>query len=161
MYKETLRAFEGRKNGPLFYSVVVFFILVCIIILSNFLYSRFHSSLISYGTYVLFGIIGYYVYKMKIIEYRYSLMDDEILIEQIVGDRQKPIVSVKVRDILYLGPVAQGTQYKGKADRNYRCHFSWNSDGIYVMVAKRDGEIIRILFKPSGTLVEMLKKYRR
>lgn len=100
-------------------------------------------------------------YRSCKISYKYSLIADKFIINQIEREQEKNVESVKISNIVYIGT-------KEEMPRNYsRVKLTKNCicDGIiekrYVCVYKKNEQLCKINFQPSEYLVERINKIKR
>lgn len=162
LYKETVKAADKESKSSMLMAFVIVLSIVVVVGFCNFLYNRFGISYTSYIAFILSIIIGIYVYRNKIREYRYSIIDDELIFEQIVGTKIKPITSVKLSRVLYFCPLEDEIKDKNKKwDQKYSLFFKKRASKIYVLAAKQGKKDIRIIFQPSDEMVKLIERAKK
>lgn len=84
--------------------------------------------------------------------YRYVIIDNELIIERLNGNKRKPILNLNIKQIMELEKVRTRTEDDG-IDKvyNFACTFKENS--VYRCVFVRDGKLISFYFEPSSKLI--------
>lgn len=91
-------------------------------------------------------------------EYRYSIIDDKLIFEQIVGTKVKPIISVKLSNVEYFCSLEEEIKEKDKKwDQKYSLLFKKRTSKAYVLAAKQGKKNIRIVFQPSDEMVRLIE----
>lgn len=75
------------------------------IFLSHVLASRLGVSklYVQIGLYAILLGTGYWIYRVRLVDYLYELYDTDLRITQIVGNRQKPILSIPLDTVTEVG----------------------------------------------------------
>lgn len=158
LYKETVKSINKKSGSSAIMALIIVVSIVVIIGVCNFLYNRFGISYASYIAFILCILLGIYVYRKKLREYSYCITDRELIFEQIVGTKIKPIVNVKLSHIRYFCQLADENENVKKYDQNYILLFNKKSPNAYVLMAREGGRNIRIVFEPSSKLVQLIKE---
>jgi len=153
---------EKGTKSPMLMAFIIVISIVAVVGFCNFLYNRFGVSYTGYIAFVLCIIIGIYVYRNKILEYRYSIIDDEIIFEQVVGTKIKPITSLKLSHVEYFCPLKEEIKQKDKKwDQKYLLLFNKRASNAYVLTAKQGRKNIRIVFQPSDEMVKLIERAKK
>jgi hypothetical protein len=75
---------------------------VCVVLLSgavDYLEERLNVHHAEYFIYVALILLGVYVIRKYLTEYRYSLFDDEVIVDRIIGSRSAPMLVLRMREI--------------------------------------------------------------
>jgi hypothetical protein len=159
MHKEMLKASDNKRTNPVIFTTLLVVFLMILIGLSNLAYKRWGTSYVSYAVFLVFVAAGFYVYKRKILEYHYSLVDQQLIFSQAVGKRKKDLLHIQLKHIIRIYPLyAEEPSYKSKVNSNYYFNFNRRSQKAYVIIARCNGEICRIIFEPTPVLVRLLKE---
>ena len=101
IYEETL---DPRKDGSLsviWISLGLVVLLIFIVGLSNLAYNRYGIEYSGYIAFLSYIIIGIYVYRRKILKYRYLVIDGVLVIETLAGRRNREIIKVDLNEAIY------------------------------------------------------------
>lgn len=158
MHRETIKSTGDSSLSVAWTSFGLIVLLVLIVGLSNLLYNRYGINHSGYIAFLLYILVGVYVYRRKIMRYEYLLMDSVLIFESIIGKRNREIMSVSLGSVLYFCPLSYE---KLDEDTNYKSHyiiFNKRSSKAWVLAFKEIRTIHRIIFEPSDKLVELIKK---
>ena len=162
IHKETVKAADKGSQSSMLTASLIVIAIVVIVGFCNFLYNRFGISYMSYIAFILCIILGIYVYRNKIREYRYGIIDDELIFEQVAGTRIKPIISVKLSQVKYFCPLEEEIKDKDmKWDQKYSFLFKKHASKTYVLAVRRNGKNSRLVFQPSDQMAAMIKRARQ
>lgn len=156
MYNETLKPIDESKNTFTFTTILVFSLII-IIGISNFLYSIYQSTYITYSVFILFIAIGVYVYRRKIAGYRYSLTKSKIIFETIVGTRERLLMNINLKDIVFFDVYQKRNEYEGEIVKKRNYLLKKSSPDAYVLIAKEQKGFIQVNFQPSSTMINLIK----
>ena len=75
------------------------------IALSSWLSARFGASRLLFQILLYLGMIGagYLVYRSFLLSYRYTVTTEELIVDQLVGGRQKHLITVPLNSIIRAG----------------------------------------------------------
>lgn len=140
--------------------LMVTVITVCVVLMSGIV-GYFRNNLgirnTEYVIYILLIVLGLYIVKKYLTEYRYSLFDDEVIIDRIVGNRVEALLVLRVREIEEHGLLSEMSEDKRqyveriiKANiRKIRCHY---------ILFHRNGKRQMLVYNPTDEFAEALKK---
>jgi len=157
MYSEIIKPIDDKKQSALGTTFGLVILLILIVGFSNFIYNRYGVTYAGYITYLLYGLIGVYVYRKKIVRYRYSLVEDELIFESLAGKRSKEIMRVNLKKILYFCPLSHERLDKSTDYKSYYIAHNKKSTKAWVLAFKSGNKIYRIIFEPSDKLVGLIK----
>ncbi|MFU0800699.1 MAG: hypothetical protein ACFWUE_08585 [Xylanivirga thermophila] len=157
MYSEILK--HENKNTFKFI-IILFLALVLLTVFSNYLYEKFHLVYITYTTFIVFVLVAIYVYRKKITNYRYIINDGSIIFQKVAGKRVVPMFSISFKDIIYFTALPTERDYD-KVDKSIYALFDKNSKDAYVLVAKYDDKIYRVVFEPTAKFVDLIMEKLR
>lgn len=122
--------------------------------------SEMLNNLLNYGLAITVIILLGFEYKSCRISYKYSLIADKFIINQIESEYEKNLESVKIANIIYIGTKNNMPKNYGKfkSSKSYIC------DGIgskpYICIYRRDDEVYKIVFQSSEYLVQRINKIK-
>ncbi|NLI61708.1 MAG: hypothetical protein GX375_09835 [Clostridiales bacterium] len=157
MYSEIVGPTKDKGNSAIWTSFGLIVVLIAIVGLSNTVYKRYGINYSGYITVLLYTLIGVYVYKRKIMKYRYLLIKNELIFESLAGKRNREIIRVNLQSHLYFCPLDHEDKDKSAKYKSHYLNFDKKSSKAWVLAFKRGKKIHRIIFEPSGKLVELIK----
>ena len=157
MYSEIIKPIDDKKQSALRTTFGLVILLILIVGFSNLIYNRYGITYGGYIAFLLYGLIGIYVYRKKILRYRYSLIKNELIFESLAGKRSKEIIRISLKKILYFCPLSYERLDKGTDYKNHYILHNKKSQKAWVLAFKGGEKIHRIIFEPSDKLVELIK----
>lgn len=157
MYREIVKPKPVEPKKAIFYVISIILFIILFTALSNVLYNIYRLSFINYMVYLTIVYIAWDVFRRRVIEYRYSLIDTDLIFEKLVGGHRTVSLSVNLDDMLALS--SMDSKHKGniKADAVYKfAHVSCKNE-IYCGIFKHDGKIYKVLFQPDELLLQLLQ----
>jgi hypothetical protein len=159
LYKEVVK--------PRYFSSMEFLIgIVCSLVLLGILnfigyIMKAQTSIVDVVTIITFGGIIYYVIRKNHIYYKYMLIGEEFIVQQIIGSRESVILNIHMTQIDKISSTdcpcfkkEQKDQYKAKM-KFLSCSKAQKSYyGIYL----EDGQKYFFMFQPSEKLLQLLNK---
>ena len=156
MYSEIVKPVK-KDQSALWTTIGLVALLIIIVGLSNLIYNRYGIGYSGYITFLLYVLIGVYVYRKKILGYRYCLIKDELVFESLAGKRNREIMRVDLKKILYFCPLSYERLDKATSYKNYYMTHNKKSEKAWVLVFKGSKKIHRVIFEPTDKLVELIK----
>ena len=98
MYQEICKYPAGTKAENAFYIARIVLGVFLVSILS-WLLSSLGLPLMDFLAVGVLVVWAFVIFSRRIVEYRYSLMDSELIVARIVGGKEKPVLSLEVTDI--------------------------------------------------------------
>jgi hypothetical protein len=155
MYKEVI----FRKRLPVF---IVFFVVMIIVLyllkiaeIMNLI--PIHMARII-DIFCLFTLISFAIYEIKKcqVQYKYSIIGEQLIIHRVKGKSQKLVEDIKIQDIRYIGPISKRHAVKwGNKRRNYICSLiNLNKHCCIYADGHKSHEVY---FEPSSELIEKIK----
>lgn len=157
MHSEIIESGKDSRLSVMLMSFGLVVILILIVGLSNFAYNRYGISYSGYIAFLLYIVIGIYIYRKKIIKYQYTYNDNQIILESLAGKRSREIIRVNLDRTLYFCPLSYERTDKNTKYKNHYIMFSRHSLKAWVLAFKENGKVHRIVFEPSDKLVELIK----
>lgn len=155
MYQEIVSYPSGTKRGNV---LLILVIVACVFVIS--IISRFLSMLGLPGADLLavavVGIGACVVFMQRVVKFRYTLMEDDLIVTRIVGDREKTVLSIDVDHLVSINEVDKECKLPTE-----RCVIPTKKlpqkQLIYV---NNTGETVRAVLQPSEKLLERIRIYR-
>ena len=147
----------ATRKGSLGYKGLLLIIAIAVaIIFMSWLIGYVENALgihnLEYIIYAILLALGFFVIQYFVTQYRYSLFDDELILEKMLGKKITPVVNVFIWDILSFEKI--NSSEKVKIAKSY----SLCADGSnkWSLTFKKDGEIYEAVFSPSDEFVKQL-----
>ena len=157
MYSEIVKPIDDKKQSGLGITFGLVLLLIIIVGFANFLYNRYGITYGGYIAFLLYVLIGIYVYRKKIVRYRYSLIKGELILESLAGRRSKEIMRINLKEILYFCPISKERLDKATDYKSHYITHNRKSTKAWVLAFKSHNKIHRIIFEPSDKLVGLIK----
>ena len=143
-----------RKTPGYVFLVKGLLIFLCI-------FAFFLSAMIPFGFVILLLAIGaaYFIFPMLSVEYEYLVVNDQMSIDKIMGQkRRKRVWEGTIDQIEILAPVDSYLLKDAERKDMKTLDFSSHQPGakVYGMVAQKDGVATKILLEPNEKLLNHL-----
>ena len=92
------------------------------------------------------------IFLQRVVQYRYTLIDTELIVARVVGSREKNVFSLDVGDIERVGAVEKQCQLP-----TVKCALPTRKLRTVQVVYRENGEQKRVLLQPSDRLLEMMR----
>lgn len=155
MHKEVV----GRKRTHSIIIVLLF--LICMLYLNKFLLILdIDSLLFNKVCRILMVSIFTLVILLEIVNckkfYKYSIIGSKLIINRILGQEEKNLLSININDIVYVGSKKNMPKnLKIKSNKNYSCEIIHNNLGCCIY-STSNGDFKKFDFKPSIKLINRL-----
>ncbi|MBZ4666649.1 MAG: hypothetical protein JG770_1902, partial [Mahella sp.] len=157
MYREIVKSEPMKfKKTALSILLTILFIIV-FTALCNVIYNIYHFEFINYMVYIAMVCIAWEVFRRRAVEYKYSLIGDDLIFEKVVGGYRTVSLNVKLSEMLYLRTSDVKPQTTVKPDAVYKFAHVSCKNKIYCAIFDHDGQIYKVLFQPDQTMVELLE----
>lgn len=156
-----IREIATRKSSTGYKGLlIIVFIAVMIIAMSTlvgFIENNFGIKNLEYIIYFILLGLAIFVIQYFVTQYRYSLFDDELIIERMLGNKITPIVSVFIWDIISFEKVAKDNgKDKEKISKSYNLFVQHSNR--WSLIYKKDEEFLEAVFSPSEDFIRQLKR---
>jgi len=146
----TRKGSSGYKGLLLIIAITVFIILMSSLI--GYMENVFGIKHLEYIIYAMLLVLSFFVIQLFITQYRYSLFDDELILEKMLGKKITPVVNVFIWDILSFEK--NNSSEKVKIAKSHKL-YSENANK-WSLIYKHNNEIYEALFSPSDEFVNQL-----
>ena len=138
-------------------SILVLLASIVIVMMVMFvLADAFNAPYLKYAEYALFILMGVLIIRYWVTEYEYAVIDDELFVDRYLGKRQRPLLSIKLKDIVHIGnSLPDG--YKGKS---HRLTFKSKRRGVVYIVYRCGSDKKCVYFSPSDKMLSLINKRR-
>ncbi len=151
MYQEWVKYPGGTKRENLIYIAFIVLGVFLVSILSWFL-SEIGLPWVDFLAFAVLVFWAFMIFSKRIVEYRYSLMDTELIVARKVGNREKNVYSLEITDITRIGAVEKGCKLKTE-----RFTLPTKRLKAVQIVYLTDGEDRRVILQPSDHLLQLIR----
>jgi hypothetical protein len=152
-----IREIATRKGSSGYKGLLLIIAITAFVIIMSSLIGMVENATgldnLEYIIYAMLVVLGFFVIHHFITQYRYSLFDDELIIEQMLGKKITPVVNVFIWDILSFEKI--NSTEKVKIARSYKLYA--DNSNKWSITFKKDCEIYEAVFSPSDEFVGQLK----
>lgn len=157
LYKEMV---EHKKHRGI--RVILFLgaavLIINLIILASSLKNIFEEFLfISYVLTPVAALGMAYIWRKYKTRYRYIIIDRELIIEKLNGNKKRTVLNINAKYILGIEKCKPGTQGK-KICRQYNFLCSGKKENAYNCIFQKDNRIYGFYFEPSQELYNRILK---
>lgn len=146
----TRKGSSGSKGLLLIIVISVFIIAMSSLV--GFVENEFGVKHLEYIIYVILFGLGYFIIQHIITQYRYSLFDDEIIFEKMLGKKITPIANIFIWDILVFEKA--NSSEKVKITKSFKLYA--DSSNKWSLTYKKGDEIYEAVFSPSNEFANQL-----
>jgi hypothetical protein len=158
MHQELMREAWNKNQTPGIFAAKAALFCIGVTALANLLHNRWGIPYTAYGAYGLILLAGVYVYRRRLLDFRYSLIEDELIFERVIGRRERLAAQVKVEDIVLFAPAKSAQGYPGILEKTLYLQPARHTKGSMVLIADRgESAAIRIYFMPSEVLKGLIE----
>ena len=152
MYQELVKYPAGTKKETVLYILLIVLGVFLVSILSWFLSEVTGQGWMEFLAFAALVLWAFRIYSKRIVEYRYSLMDTELIIARKVGSREKNIFTLEITDITRISAVEKGC--KLHTDR-----FTLPTRRLkpVQIIYLTDGQDKRVILQPSDHLLQLIR----
>ncbi|MBQ2816434.1 MAG: hypothetical protein IJF16_00735 [Clostridia bacterium] len=112
----------------------------------------FDAPFIGYLPFPVAIVLVVYIYQKRIVEYRYTIVNDILKIEKIYGKRESVIANLSTKSIdIYTAYDKKNPQVKPR----YKCIFS-SSTNLTLLAYTQNGKQEAFVFSPSDRMSELI-----
>ena len=116
-----------------------------------------------FAVFVIAIVVGvdYFFFKQLDLEYEYALTMNELDIAKIMSkERRKQLMTLDLKQASVIGPM-EHPKVKAKVDNSVKivdCSSRQKTDKVYSIITKHNGKAIQLLFEPSETMLQGIRK---
>ena len=159
MHQELMREAWNQNQATGLFAAKAALFCIGVTVLSKLLHNWWGIPYTAYGAYGFILLAGVYVYRRRLLDYRYSLIADELLFERMIGRWEHLTTRIKVKDIVLFAPAQSGQDYKEALDQTLYLQPARRTKGSMVIIARRgEGAPLRIYFMPSESLKALIER---
>ena len=154
MYKETVQS--NKKT---------LFLILAVIVLGLVLFGildAFHLPYRSVWELVLFAglaVLTYFLIRFNLSDYKYVFIENELIFQKKAGREDQVLLTVEIHQIETFQPI-ESYQETVKIPREFTHNIkkNFNNKKTWVMTFRQDGNLNKVIFDPTPTLVKMIEK---
>lgn len=155
MYKEIVKR-EG--NTVLMIIGLIVLVFTCMSILDSIPIQKY-EIVVDLVSVCLVTFVAFVVLMRKVVDYKYMLIDSDLIFYRILGSRETAVLNVNLGDIKIIAPVGSEQLKKWrKADKKYNLSTSILGRNQYCGVFCKNGKTCKFLFQPSEKLIKLLSR---
>lgn len=151
MYQELVKYPGGTKKENILYIICIVLGVFLVSILSWVL-TTIGLPWVDFLAVAALAAWAFWIFTRRIVEYRYSLMDTELIVARIVGGREKHVFSLEVTDIKRIGVVEKKSDLKTQ-----RYTLPTRKIRSVQIVYFTNGQDQRVILQPSDHLLELIR----
>ncbi len=155
---------ELSRREKMSTSWTVIYLLIAAVILTGLNTVLFRLNLNSSMTdllIILISVIGVYILiKRNLVSYKYSIIDDDFIVHELLGSKEKRILNFNVAQIQKFANTGEATYEKDKQGefisklRLYNCN---NKPNRHYIIYEENGQKRWFTFQPSDHMVELIQ----
>ncbi len=155
MYREVVKR---KGNTVLTVIGLVVFVFIGMSILDSIPITRYRLVVDIFAI-CFFAYIVYLVIKYKVADFRYVLIDTDLIFQKILGRYETVALNVNVADILMIAPKdSSDLEQYDKIEKTYNLPGLLIGKNKYCGIFKKDNKYYRFVFLPSDKLIDLLKR---
>ena len=151
---------KKEKISPL---KMLIFILIgtTILILFNFLCNllQINISIVDGLTIIIATLLAYFIIKQYITSYKYMLIEDEFIIQEIIGSKERTLIYINTNQIKKIGLIAS-KDYENDIKQKYFSRKKLNKNlkdiEIYYCIYEENDKLKLLEIQPSKELLKLL-----
>lgn len=151
---------KKEKISPL---KMLIFILIgtTILILFNFLCNllQINISIVDGLTIIIATLLAYFIIKQYITSYKYMLIEDEFIIQEIIGSKERTLIYINTNQIKKIGLI-ESKDYENDIKQKYFSRKKLNKNlkdiEIYYCVYEENDKLKLLEIQPSKELLKLL-----
>lgn len=151
MYQELVKYPGGTKKENILYIACIVLGVFLISILSWVL-SSIGLPWVDFLAVAVLAAWAFWIFSRRIVEYRYALMDTELIVVRIIGKREKHMFSLEVTDIKSIGVVDKKSKLKTE-----RYTLPTRKIRSVQIVYFTNGQDKRVILQPSDHLLALIR----
>lgn len=152
LYREVVEYKYHKFLRHILFVAIVVMAIDIIYLVSDF------RKLIEELVYVGYGLMPVIIFSTFLMvvkckrRYRYVIIDNELIIEKLNGNKRKPILNINVKQIIKIEKLRNIDQ-NDSVERSYNFACSFSKSNRYRCVFSRDGKLYSFDFEPSTNLI--------
>ncbi|GMQ58617.1 hypothetical protein AN1V17_30120 [Vallitalea sediminicola] len=151
---------KKEKISPL--KMLIFIIIGAILlILFNFLGNtlKLNTSIIDGLTLIIATVLSYIIIKKYITSYKYMLIENEFIIQELTGSKEKILININTNQIKKIKPVTSSDYANDKKQKYFtkkKLNKNLKNLDIYYCIYEEDDKLNLFEIQPSEELIKLL-----
>lgn len=158
--KSVLREVVARRQRPFWQIMIIIIASVIfvnsVITLCNMLGEKYAGIASVIVLLIAIAVCSVIIFRL-LSSYTYTLDDDELIFNKVVGRRETFILKLKLHDIIYIKPYKEVEKNKEIA-YTYKFVCEKDYDNFYIGEFERENKLYRFIIKPSDRLLRIVDK---
>lgn len=154
MYQEISK----RDSLSVLNTILLIGIALALIIVFNIISSLINisSTLTDILSLILPVIFTFYIIKKYIVAYKYTIISDDFIIQEMIGSKEKILINININQIIKftIADKKDNEQYFSKR----KMYNGVNKDNLYNIVFKEDDRKKLVIIQPSDKLINLLEE---
>ncbi|WHH57083.1 hypothetical protein [Petroclostridium sp. X23] len=157
MHKEIVKR---QGNTVLIVIGLIILVFICMSILNEIIVVSKYSSVVDLVGVGILTAFAYFVMRYMVVDYKYTLIDTDLIFQRIIGNRETVVLDVNIEDIVVLAPASNKALLKkqGRIDKTYRLCVTLVGKNKYFGIFEKEGKNYKVIFEPSEKLIKLVKK---
>lgn len=150
------------KNKNISFWKILLMIVMTVIIVNTVIgfFAKFGSTIASIAallSLVMCTVIcGMIIYK-NLAYYNYRVIDDELMVERVIGRTNHIFFHINIKDIKYIKPYREA-DLKNDNEKIHKFVIGSNKADWYIIEFQREDKIYRLIIEPNETFLEDIKQ---
>lgn len=110
-------------------------------------------------TIVIFSIIGYWVIRRYVLSYKYMVIGEEFIIQQIMGSKEKLLLNINLNQIEVIDKNISESYEEDKKKtfvKRQKLYNNWKSPRVYYCIYEENEEKYFFEFEPSDKMLGIM-----
>lgn len=155
LYKEVVQYKHYRNIKFIFNLIFILLTMNTVYLLINFKNKESELLYINYGILPLSILTLAFLYIKFRKKYRYNIIDNELIIERLKGEKSDVVLNFNIKHIVKMGKVTPDLKNE-RVDREYNFICSGKRRSAYYCTFKNADTMCRFYFEPSEELLKKL-----
>ena len=153
-----IREVATRKSSMGYRGLLLIFIITILVLLASslvgYIQNNFGIRHLEYIVYFMLIAFGVFVIRYFVTQYRYSLFDDQLIIERMLGKRIDIIVNIYIWDIVSFDEAKKHSKEEKKKMKTFKLYVQHTDK--YSIIYKKNDETFEAVFNPSQEFISQL-----
>lgn len=158
MYKE--KVVPSKKSNILVVTIIIIAMIGAYIF--DWLITFFnlpYRSFLQLSILIVLGVCIYILIRNVLSEYEYTLTDDEFIITSSLGGNEKPVVTVKLENIIFIARYDNEQVKTFSTNGVYNAKKSLSPENLYACIFKNGSDTYKLIIEPSKKFLDTLNKH--
>lgn len=154
----------SRRNGvsPISFTLWILAAAIVLIALNTLLYKVHADSALTDFLIIAVSSAGLFLLvKKNLVSYRYCIIDDEFIVHEVIGSKEKIILNLNVKQIEKFGKT-EGSEYDQDRQNDYsyrmKLYNCSNKQNRHYIVFEDNGDKKWFTFQPSDRMISLIRE---